>query len=45
MHIHRYQYVGWVKAYYWLAGVSGGIPIETKVRAKKCTKCGKIKKI
>ena len=42
---HNYEYIGWVTAYYWYGGVSGGIPIETRVQAKQCTKCGKRKEV
>jgi hypothetical protein len=42
---HKYEYVGYITAYYWLEGVSGGIPIEYQVRAKECKKCGKVKTI
>lgn len=42
---HNYKYVGWVTAYYWLFGVVGGQAAETEVRAKECTKCGKLKEV
>lgn len=45
IHIHKYRYIGLVKGYHWLAGVGGGIRIETQIRAKECGKCGKIKEI
>jgi len=40
---HNYEYIGEVVAHRWLAGVSGGIPVEVIVKAKRCMKCGKTK--
>jgi len=42
---HRYRYIGKIKAYRWLAGVSGGVPVEVMVKAKQCEKCGKVKEV
>lgn len=42
---HNWEYVGWVNAVKWWGGVSGGIPVDVKIQAKQCTKCGKTKEV
>lgn len=45
MCFHRYKYIGYIEVKKWLGGVSGGIPYDTMIEAKKCEKCGKIKEV
>lgn len=42
---HKYIYIGYVDGYYWLAGVTGGIEVPCRFKAKECTKCGKVKEV
>lgn len=46
MHIfHKWERIGKVEAYQWVAGVVGGLAIKVYVEAKQCEVCDKVKPI